>query len=157
MIKEASKLKALKDGARRYKDTVTGKRVSEAKANLAKTKETGLANQRRAYEIAKEDVGRVSKDIAHNQLGVFQNRHTMDSFIARQALNKAVSERDKARLLTAGSLAALGLGARSVMKGSKKPVSKGLLKKMKKNKGKIIAGGAGAAGLTALLAGNKKK
>lgn len=157
MIKEASKLKALKDGARRYKDTVTGKRVSEAKANLAKTKETGRANQERAYEIAKANEGGIRGSVAHNQLTAYQNRHTMDSFIARQALNKAVSERDKARLLTAGSLAALGLGARSVMKGSKKPVSKGLLKKMKKNKGKVIAGGAGAAGLTALLAGNKKR
>ncbi len=100
-------------------------------------------------KISKSTKGR---DKANNELKAAHGR-----------VRELASAHDKTRRRThaAAATAAVagGLTLRALLKGSKKGASqkKLILGALKKNKGKAIAGGAGAAGLAALLAGNKKK
>ena len=154
MIKEASKLQALKDGARRYKDAVTGKNVKTVKETNARNVNADAANIR-THEKQVRDFRGTQHQYA-TELGetIAHHRATINNLVGARALSKAKSDRNRARLLTAGGITALGLGARAAMKGAKKPVSKSVMKSLKKHKGKAIAGGAGVTGLS-LLAGNK--
>lgn len=154
MIKEASKIEALKAAVRRYRGNLTGRRVKGAKKFNAQNKEVVDGNYQRARKQAKDSSGTPQGYVTKLDQGMAGNMQAINKLESARVLSMVKSDRNRARLLTAGGVAALGLGVRAAMKGSKKPISKGLMKSLKKHKGKVIAGGAGVTGLS-LLAGNK--
>tara|TARA_Y100000114_G_scaffold22257_1_gene18004 strand:+ start:13446 stop:13967 length:522 start_codon:yes stop_codon:yes gene_type:complete len=163
---------------KKYVADLTGSRVTKAKKRVEANEIAYRKSDRdfvrlHNYHDRLKESGRPDKHLksikrASERAGLAANASLERGSRLEGKLYRVKRDRNKARVNTLVALTAGGISLGALVKGSKmlKGSKKGvvvaskknrLLKALKKNKGKAIAGGAGAAGLTSLLAGNKKK